>query len=53
MARYFDRDPTIVSNPTEASRAASALPAGPVPPKIPMRIADTVAARRPRPAVRP
>src|SRR5215210_7234599 len=32
----------MVSKPTEASRAASALPAGPVPPRIPMRIGETV-----------
>ena len=44
-ARYRDREPMTVSKPTDASRAASALPAGPVPPRIPMRIGDTVAAR--------
>jgi hypothetical protein len=47
MARYFDRDPTTVSKPTDARRTASAPPAGPVPPRIPMRIGDTVAAALP------
>src|ERR687894_2288564 len=48
IARYFDRDPTTTSNPTEASRAASALPAGPVPPRMPMRTGATVVARAQR-----
>jgi hypothetical protein len=38
MARYFDREPTTTSKPTDASRAASADPAGPVPPRIPIRM---------------
>src|SRR5687767_14105271 len=38
MARYFDRDPITASYPIVARRAANALPAGPVPPRIPMRI---------------
>src|SRR5918997_4780858 len=48
IARYLDRDPTTTSNPTEARRAASALPAGPVPPRMPMRTGDTVVARAQR-----
>ena len=36
-----EREPITVSKPTEARRAARPLPAGPVPPRIPMRIGDT------------
>src|SRR6476660_3566023 len=42
-ARYFDRDPMTPSNPAAASRAARALPAGPVPPRMPIRTPGTVA----------
>ena len=38
-ARYFDRDPMVTSCPTEASRAARAMPAGPVAPRSPMCMA--------------
>ena len=38
IARYFDREPITDSYPIDARRAASALPAGPVPPRIPIRI---------------
>src|SRR3954469_2241168 len=37
MARYFDREPMTTSKPATARRQANALPAGPVPPRIPMR----------------
>jgi hypothetical protein len=37
MARYLDREPMTTSNPTDANLAASDLPAGPVPPRRPMR----------------
>ena len=36
MARYFEREPRVTSCPTEASRAANAIPAGPVAPRSPM-----------------
>ncbi len=39
IARYFDREPMTTSWPMLASRAAKPLPAGPVPPRIPMRMA--------------
>ena len=39
IARYFDREPMTTSCPMLASRAARPLPAGPVPPSIPMRMA--------------
>ena len=39
IARYFDREPMTTSWPMLASRAARPLPAGPVPPRIPMRMA--------------
>ncbi len=42
IARYFDRDPITVSYPMLARRAASPLPAGPVPPKMPMRITSAL-----------
>src|SRR4051812_28031825 len=35
-ARSLARDPSVTSTPTDASRTATALPAGPVPPRIPM-----------------
>ncbi len=38
MARYFDREPMTTSNPTDARRAASPLPAGPVAPNTPICI---------------
>ena len=35
-ARSFEREPITTSRPADASRAASALPAGPVPPRMPI-----------------
>ena len=43
MARYFERDPRTTSNPTLANRTARPRPAGPVPPRTPMRIGPRVA----------
>ena len=42
MARYLDREPMTTSKPPEASRAARARPAGPVPPRTPMCTAARV-----------
>ena len=38
MARYLDLEPITTSNPTDASRVAKPLPAGPVPPSTPICI---------------
>jgi hypothetical protein len=47
IARYFDREPMTTSKPATANRAARALPAGPVPPRIPIRTAVTLVAPAP------
>jgi enoyl-[acyl-carrier protein] reductase I len=39
IARFFEREPMTVGYPMLANRAARPLPAGPVPPKMPMRMA--------------
>ena len=44
--RSTDRDPIATDIPTDASRAARALPAGPVPPSIPMSMGLAFHTRR-------
>ena len=41
-ARSTDRDPMTTSQPTDASRTASACPAGPVPPRMPTYTVSTL-----------
>ena len=48
-ARSWSRDPMTTSSPAAASRTASPRPAGPVPPRIPIRIAPPLHRRPIRP----